>query len=64
MIHVEIRKSVFRGDDEYSKEHFYKKEKSKIILQFEKKAFFSPEIPNLMLIVRHTLVIVEGNLTR
>ena len=54
------KKISYASDDNYQKEDFYCKTKSKILLMLKKKTFFSLKIPNFTLIVRGTLVIVEG----
>ena len=54
------KKISYASDDNYQKEDFYCKTKSKILLMLKKKTFFSLKIPNFTLTVRDTLVIVEG----
>ena len=53
-------KISYASDDNYQKEDFYCKIKSKILLMLKKKTFFGLKIPNFTLIVRDILVIVES----
>ena len=60
MIHGEIKKNILWKRRQLLEWTFLFKKKSKILFLFKKKTFFSPKIPNFTLIVRGTLVIVEG----